>query len=522
MKRRAFLSASAAAGLTGLAVARSGTAEAAPVTGSPVTKTKAYASKTSTVKITASDGVVLTSAVYTPVGTTGLRPLLIIPSAWGGESGQMAYSGQKLAERGFVVLNYACRGFKESGGATTVAGPRDIADITNVLDFAVKNCGADPGHVGLWGLSYGAGMALLAAAYEPRLKAVGSLEGFTDLVRTAYPNRTRSTFLMGGLLYGGAIAGKFAPDVDQMFDAVLRGGVDMTPWVSWFKQRSPLEVVDRINANKPAIYMATSWNDLAYGTDQVWDFFERLTGPKRLELRAGDHVVNEVPTSVGIGDTTMYDHLFDWMTTYVGGTDTDVAHEPAVWMQPRGSAGKPAPEKYATWSGATRSTSTFDLPWKATIQQGGDMAAGFGAPIASFAGEALTGNPPNSSLFAIDRSKATYWTGPKLTGKLRLRGQSTVTLTLTPSAARGTLVFYLYDADGAFGHLITHRPYSWEGATPGKAITITLPLQPTAYDVPAGHTLAAAVAGGDVIYANENPGGAKLGIGPAQLTVSVG
>jgi X-Pro dipeptidyl-peptidase-like protein len=440
-----------------------------------------------------------------------------------------------------VVLNYACRGFKDSGGETTVAGPRDIADITEVIDHAVARCGADADRVGLWGLSYGAGMALLAAASEPRLKAVGSLEGFTDLVRTAYPNRTRSTVLMGGLLYGAVIAGKLSADTQAMFDVVLQGG-DMTPWVRWFEQRSPIRVIDRINAHRPAIFMATAWNDLAYGTDQVHDFFEQITAPKRLELRAGDHVINEVPSSVGIGDTTMYDHLFDWMTTYVGGTDTAVVHEPAVWMQPRGSAGRPAPEKYSSWDDATTGERTYTLTapsgfvptgglsttaaatsWTATIEPGGDVAAGYGAPVAGFAGEALTGNPPNSSLFAINRSRAVFWEGDPLPAKLRLRGQQTVTFELTPSAANGTLVCYLYDSEGAIGHLISHRPYSWTGATPGRPFTVTLPLQPTAYDVPAGHRLAAAVTGGDLVYANENPDGARLGIGgPARLTVSVG
>ena len=88
-------------------------------------------------------------------------------------------------------------------------------------------------------------------------------------------------------------------------------------------------------------------------------------------------------------------------------------------------------------------------------------------------------------------------------------------------------MLYLYDTNGTDGYLISHRPYSWTNATPGKTMQLDVPLQPTAYDLPAGHTLSVAVTSGDPAYGNENPSGASIKIGstsafPAGVTVSLG
>jgi predicted acyl esterase len=316
--------------------------------------------------------------------------------------------------------------------------------------------------------------------------------------------------------------------------------------VPYLQARSPLNVVDRINQNGTAVLMATSWNDLAYGTDQITDFYTRLTGPKRLEVRPGDHVVNEVPGSVGIGDPAMYGHLFDWMTTYVGGIDTPLVHQAPVWMQPRSSAAKPAPETYASWEAVTTGSQTYGLtgrtgwfqptggmttgtgaPWSQTITKGLNVVGGLGAPIIGFAGEALGGTPPQNALGLVDRASTGIWKGPALTAPLALRGQSTLRVTVTPSRSEGTIVVYLYDASGSTSYLIAHRPWSFSSAVPGKPIQLTLPLQPTAYTLPAGHRLAVGISTGDPLYGNENPDGATIGLSsaaafPASLTVSTG
>jgi predicted acyl esterase len=523
---------------------------AATAVSSPVTTTATYQTAETDAQITTSDGVVLAAKVYSPVGTTGLRPMIVIPSAWGGESGQMSWSGTQLAQRGFISVNYATRGFKDSGGESTTGGPRDIQDVSNIIDWMIAHTATDPARIGMFGVSYGAGLSLEASAFDPRIKAVGSLEGYADLLRTAYPNQTRSVVMVAGLLFGAVVAGKLDDESSTAFNDLLTG-TDMPDAIKFAQARSPINVIDQINRNHPAIMMATSWNDIAYGTDQITDFWKQLTGPKRLEVRPGDHVVNEVPGAAGLLDTTMYQDLFNWFTTYIGGVDTPIVHQPAVWMQPRSSGTKPAVETYPDWPSVTTGQESFGLgaptgtvqatgpmdevgsaaagarPWSQTIDGDGSVAGGIGAPVLSFAGEALTGQPPKSAVWAIDRSNAVVFQTQPFTGGLTLRGNTDIRINVTPSESQGTIMLYLYDTSGTDGYLISHRPYSWHGATPGKTMQLDVPLQPTAYNLPAGHDLAVAVSSGDLAYANDNPSGAKIQVGstaawPAGVTVSLG
>ncbi len=525
-------------------------APAAATGSSPVTTTATYQTTETDAQITASDGVVLAAKVYSPTGATGPRPMIVIPSAWGGESGQMSWSGGQLASRGFIAVNYATRGFKDSGGESSTGGPRDVQDVSNIIDWMLAHTATDVNRIGMFGVSYGAGLSLEAAAADPRLKAVGSLEGFTDLLRTAYPNRTRSVVMVAGLDFGALEAGKLDDASSTAFNEIL-SGENMADAIPFLQARSPIDMVGRINAHHTAIMMASSWNDIAYGTDQVTDFWKQLTGPKRLELRPGDHVVNEVPGAAGLLDTTMYQDLFNWFTTYVGGVDTPIVHQPAVWMQPRSSGAKPAIETYPDWSSVTTGRQSFSLgapvgaiqatgpmaavssastgatPWSQTIKGEGNLMGGIGAPVLSFAGEALTGQPPKSAVWALDRSNGVVWQTQPFTAGLTLRGNTDLRVDVTPDHAQGTIMLYLYDTNGTDGYLISHRPYSWTNATPGKTMQLDVPLQPTAYDLPAGHTLSVAVTSGDPAYGNENPSGASIKIGstsafPAGVTVSLG
>ncbi|MFI7587618.1 CocE/NonD family hydrolase [Spongisporangium articulatum] len=497
-----------------------------------------YKTVSKTYKMTMRDGIVLTALVVVPKGVTGKQPLVLIPSAWGGEKGQMQVAAGVLAKRGMIAINYATRGFKESQGQVELAGPNDIHDVSDLIDWAGKNVNADTNKVGMFGLSYGAGLSLLASAYEPRLKAVGSLEGFSDLPRTATPNGTRATVLIAGLWFGAVIAGKLSPELKTGFQALLTGkepkGTEIADALASLKTRSPLFMTDAINKNHPAVYLATSWNDIAYGTDQMTEFYNKLTVPKRLEIRPGDHVINEVPGAIGVGPATVeYDHLYDWMQTYLMGQPTSVTTAPPVWIKPRSSGAKPANETYPNLAAMTTGTQTLTLTaptglvqptggmttgaatsWTTTLKAGGDVAGGLGAPIAGFAQEALTGRPPSDLLWATDRSKAALWVGPKQASPLVLRGDTTVSFTIVPSATRGTLVAYLYDSDagapGGTGYLISHRPYTFKNVKAGQPLRISFPLQPTAYNVPAGHRLAVGLSTGDPVYASENPKGSTI------------
>ncbi|MFF7216685.1 hypothetical protein ACFZAU_40195 [Streptomyces sp. NPDC008238] len=48
-------------------------------------------------------------------------------------------------------------------------GPLDVADVSEVVDRTLANTPADPGRIGGAGVPYGAGLALMEAAHDPRV-----------------------------------------------------------------------------------------------------------------------------------------------------------------------------------------------------------------------------------------------------------------------------------------------------------------------------------------------------------------
>ncbi len=120
------------------------------------------------VDIAGDGGTVLKANVITPAGADGTRryPLLVLPTSWGLPQVEYLAQAQKLANSGYVVVSYNVRGFWQSGGEIEVAGPPDTADASKVIDWALANTPADAQKVGMAGLSYGAGISLLAAAHD--------------------------------------------------------------------------------------------------------------------------------------------------------------------------------------------------------------------------------------------------------------------------------------------------------------------------------------------------------------------
>ncbi len=129
------------------------------------------------VDITGDGGTVLKGNVVTPAGADGSRryPLLVLPTSWSFPQVEYLAQAQRLADSGYVVLTYNVRGFWQSGGQIEVAGPPDVADASKVIDWALAHTPADPQHVGMAGVSYGAGISLLAAAHDKRIRAVAAL-----------------------------------------------------------------------------------------------------------------------------------------------------------------------------------------------------------------------------------------------------------------------------------------------------------------------------------------------------------
>ncbi|MFE5587880.1 CocE/NonD family hydrolase [Kitasatospora sp. NPDC056531] len=485
------------------------------------------------------DGVVLKADVFTPApgapgaDPQGRYPLVVQPASWGQNDLEYVAQGRALAADGYVVVTYTVRGFWGSGGEVDVAGPKDVADISTVIDWALAHTPADPDRVGMVGLSLGGGLTLLGAAFDPRIKAVASLSGWADLTDSLYSGQTRHLQAAAVLAGIQAPTGRKSPEFARVLDDLFADR-DLPEVIGWADTRSPARYLDRINANGTAVLMANAWGDSFFNPSQVTDFYQRLTVPKRLELRPGDHASQEFTGLLGLDNAT-WNSARSWLDQYVKGAPAPDARTQPVGLEVRPSG---AHESHADWQSVSSRTEHLALGadtlgdpasanWRTTVL--GDTPSGASGGVALLSGlvDQAVHRPPTVVVPLLARSAAVVRQSQPYPQGLSLRGVARVHTTVTATAPQGTVVAYLYDVDAlGVGRLISHAPQSWSGRTSGQPFPLDVSLFATAYDLPAGHRLALVLGTRDALYGGETPLGSRVAFGsttadPAELTLPV-
>ncbi|MFE2211652.1 CocE/NonD family hydrolase [Streptomyces canus] len=462
------------------------------------------------VDIAGDGGTVLKANVITPAGADGTRryPLLVLPTSWGLPQIEYLAQAQKLANSGYIVVTYNVRGFWQSGGEIDVAGPADTADASKVIDWALANTPADAQHIGMAGVSYGAGISLLAAAKDKRVKAVAALSGWADLIDSIYSGRTQH--VQAGAVLDGAslVTGRQSAEIRQIFDNFYASNLSKEQeMIDWGKKRSAATYVDQLNQSGTAVMMANAWGDTVFAPNQYADFYEKLTGPKRLELRPGDHATAELTGLFGLPNDVWTD-TGRWFDHYLKGVDNGIDREEPVRLKPRSTGGY---EGYPDWKSVGATRKKIALSGTTTIHTNVDSGADGGIVFLSSILDQIAQAPPVASIPLLPRRWAAVWQSEKYTAAQQVRGTAKLHTTVTPTKESGTLVAYLYDVGPlGLGKLVSHAPYTFHGQTPGKPIGVDLELFSTAYDVPAGHRLALVVDTVDPLYIEHNPSGAQL------------
>lgn len=462
------------------------------------------------VDITGDGGTVLKANVVMPATADASRtyPLIVLPTSWGLPQVEYLAQAQKLADSGYVVVTYNVRGFWQSGGEIEVAGPPDMADASRVIDWALANTPSDARHIGMAGMSYGAGISLLAAAHDKRIKAVASLSGWADLIDSIYSGRTQHSQAAALLDGAGEITGRPSAELRQIFKDFFASNLSKEQdIIAWGKKRSPATYVDQINKNGAAIMLANGWGDTIFPPNQYVKFYEQLTGPKRLEYRPGDHATAEVTGLFGLPNDVWTDTT-RWFDHYLKGVDNGIDREQPVQLKSRSAGGY---EGYPDWKSVGATRKKIALGGTTTIHTNVDSGADGGIIFLSSILDQLAQLPPMASIPLLPRYWAAVWQSQKYATAQQVRGTVTLHTTLTPTKESGTLVAYLYDVGPlGLGKLVSNAPYTFHGRTPGKPFGVDLELFSTAYDVPAGHRLALVVDTVDPLYIEHNPSGAQL------------
>ncbi|TCM38987.1 alpha/beta fold hydrolase [Kribbella sp. VKM Ac-2568] len=515
---------------------------AASVGIAPVTADAAPGFSTAYQRIPGAGGTEIGAVVLTPTGQgAGPFPLVVMPSSWGVPNVEYVGQGSKLAKAGFQVISYSSRGFWDSAGGIDIAGPPTVADVSEVIDWADEHTPADTDRVAAVGISYGAGISLLASAQDPRIKAVGALSGWADLIASLNPNETVALQSVAGLLALGNITGRPGPEMQSLQGKFLVGDYDGA--IAEAKQLAPVRsaatVIDRINANQPAVFLANAFEDSIFPPTQYTDFFTSLTGPKRLLLAHGDHATPEVTGAIGLPNET-WDELAPWLRHYLTGANNGADAEAPVQLKSQrnvwrgypnwAAVGSPRTSYLSKPAGLSRTgglQSKAATGWSNGIGAGVPTLADSGIALVSGALQGLLSIPVGVATPLVDRTFAGVWSGPTYSSAAVLNGAPRLHVTVTPSGRDTSLFAYLYDVDAlGVGSLVSHKPYTLRGATLGRAVPLDFKLEATSWEVAAGHHLVLVVDTVDPRYLGRSMLGTSVSFSspagdPAWLSVPV-
>lgn len=286
------------------------------------------------------DGAQMGALVLVPQGQgAGPFPLIVMPASWSLPNLEYLGRATQLASDGYVVVSYTSRGFWDSAGQIDIAGPDTVEDVSAVIDWALAHTPAKPDAIGASGISYGAGISLLAAERDPRIKAVAALSGWADLEASLYSNRTVSQQGVGLLVGAGALTGRAGPDLAQIGARVAQGDYDgaVQGFLPQAASRSPATDVAALNARGTAVLLGNAFNDGLFPPNQTIAFFNQLRGPKQLLLSQGDHATAELPGALGLPNE-IYTATTRWFDRHLKQLRNGVDAEAPVRLSPRAGA----------------------------------------------------------------------------------------------------------------------------------------------------------------------------------------
>lgn len=492
------------------------------------------------VTITSFDGVKLAANLFLPRASNPTQkfPGIVMIASWGAP-GRVEYLGQqyRLAKDGYIVSSYTARGFYLSEGTIKVAAPEDVRDVSAALDWMRDNTPVDMQNVAASGISYGAGLSLMALAQDSRFKTAAAFSGWANLVDQLYTGNSANVTWSNVLNLAGAATGRRDPIVDQNIQTLNNPNAtpaQIAAITAWAQIRSPSSYVNAINQRNAPVFLSKNYQDDMFTPNSSMAMFAALSGPKRLHLNMGIHASSELMGALFGADNYQYDDAHRWFNHWLKGEANGIEAEPKVSMQVKFTNRR---EFFSTWPASEVKNQTYYLSPRGpirfdvsclcakgdkgglagssnqvtaadTISNSADTSATSGLiPILSTLAE--TANlPVLNSMPSVGWANGVRYEGATLSTVQKIRGIPKLTLRVTPSQARSQVVAYLYDVD-LLGNatLITHGAHTEHWAVPGKTIDFPIEFSATAYDVPAWHHIGIVLDTGDSLYgAPVNPG----------------
>jgi predicted acyl esterase len=399
-----------------------------------------------------------------------------------------------------------------------------MGDLQTVIDWVIANTNGDPNRIGLSGISYGAGISLLGASMDSRVKSVAAMSGWVDLAESFLGNgETIKTEAVRLLQVAAETLGHPSETLETIFvDYFSNTNLDYLYEAT--APSSAVNYIDGMNKNGAAIFIAQALGDSLFTPNQFPSYFDQLTNPKHIEFAPGDHAGPELPGLFGITNQ-IWSRATEWNDYYLLNNQNGVydGMSQVIFNTMNGDE----IESYSSLSDVTTSTLKYELQSKETLKsmksQTDKLEEISNTVISSF----TTGTSANISggvayvtstvesyidvqkPFKMDEISRVYgnvFISEKFLNSQKFRGIPQFNLNLISSATNGTVVIYFVSIDKLnFGHLFTFSPWTFKNVTPNEQFTLSIDMTMTSYDMPKGNKLGIVIATHDRLYLDQTP-----------------
>ena len=443
-------------------------------------------------KVTMSDGVRLAVSYFEPKGTPPPAgwPAVILLHGLGMTRNNADFNnwktntlaGRFLAPEGYAVLTYDARAHGESEGLFTLDGPRELADLRELLSWLTTHPNIDAQHVGAEGASYGGGLVWKAAVEKLPFAAIAPVATWTDL---------REAFAPQGHVRAGILLGfsqdipreRYGPEELQLLtDATSERNVPaIRAYLATRSTRSQLGSV------RIPTFMLQGRRDFAFDANQAIAAYRLLKGPKRLYFGDFGH-----PPATNPPDEFEYTsvQVRMWFDRFLKGIPNGIDKRPSIeiapdpWHKPVSFKSLPKPRAL-----------TFTLRGRRTLSAEGKVARttarvphleSFGAPVVKVSFATPTGykhlvavlsavTPTGSEIVISDGGADTQASGTGArTVTIRLQNE----VTSIPAGSRLRVTLGARSTVQSIANLVYLIPVPEGSVAHVGRITLTLPTLP--------------------------------------------
>jgi ABC-2 type transport system ATP-binding protein len=465
---------------------------------------------------TVSGPVRLRTTLYLPRTATGAHPApaVIVSPGFGQTKDGVRADALDLARRGYVVLAWTMRGFNPflpgAGKIALDAPDTEVSDLRQLVDRLARRSdvlqdGPGDPRVGLVGRSYGGGISLLGAAYDPRVDAIAPVITWNSLASALVPGgvfkaQYAAVFFAGA---AGDACLAFAQRVCDTYQRIAQTGRATEADLRLLQASSVSSVIDRLRA--PTLLIQGQDDTLFPLAESLRTAtaLRRAGTPVALAWLTGGH---DLPFT-SKGEATIRALTARWLQRWLR-KDTKARTGPLFrWDRTTGDGGT------ASSLPPLRTPTSLPLQGR-TSRLVSNPAGGRPASISSVPGAGALAGVASSLGFDIPGQTA-GWDTPVLRTTRELVGGGQLRVHVRSTTGEAVLFARVSDVSPSGEVKLPHgqvAPVRLTGVG-GAGRDVTLELPTLAHVFPAGNRIRVSVATTDLGYAG--PGA------PASYTVSI-